>query len=88
MFFPHCYNDSGEPDDLKGIKMILKGVSTALATLPKSSAPQNSWHQSLGLWRTGGKKERGEKEGGLFLAEMILIQGKGDGLMVFRKCFV
>lgn len=67
--------------------MILKGVSTAQATLPKSSAPQKSWYQSLGLWRTEEKKERGEK-GGLFLTEIILIQGKGDRLMAFRKCFV
>lgn len=69
--------------------MVLKGVSTALAMLPKPSAPQSSWDQSLGLWRTQwGEKERGEKEGGLFLAEMILIQGKGDRLMAFKKCFV
>lgn len=31
-----------------------------------------------------GKKETGEKEGDLFLAEIILIQGEGDRLMAFR----
>lgn len=42
--------------------MILKGVSTALAMFPKSSGPQKSEYQSLGLWRTGGKKREGRKK--------------------------
>lgn len=40
--FPHCYNDSPQSDDLKGLEMILKGESTVLAMLPKFSALQSS----------------------------------------------
>lgn len=68
--------------------MFLKGVSTAQAMLPNLQPHRSFAYQSLNLWRTGGEKEREEKAGGLFLAEMILIQGKSDRLMAFRKCFV
>lgn len=63
LFSPHCYNDSRESDDLKGIEKVLKRASTALVMFPKSSAPQSSWYQSLGLWRMGEKRGGGEKQG-------------------------
>lgn len=62
LFSPHCYNESRESDDLKGVERVLKRALTALVMFPKSSAPQSSWYQSLGLWRTRGKKREGRNK--------------------------